>query len=110
FLNREQYGLLLISQISQIIPRIKLGRYFQVYRRYLAIKYHFERPRDVLVLSEIHLDPGNASLNDHCSVLRQIDDAQFKLWTPLIDGGFCEPVLQRDEWDAKACTGLVLLQ
>jgi len=102
--------MLLISQISQVIPDLKLGRDFQIYRRYPAVKYHFERPRDILVLSEIHLDPANANLNDHCSVLTQIDDAEFKLWTPLIDGGFWEPVLHRDQWDAKACTGLVLLQ
>ena len=102
--------MLLISQISQVIPHLKLGRHFQVYKRYPAVKYHFEQPRDILVLSEVHLDPANASLNDHCSVLTQIDDAEFKLWTPLIDGGFCEPRLPRDLWEAKACTGLVLLQ
>ncbi len=109
FLNPNQYGMLLISQISQVIPHLQLGRHFQVYRRYPAIKYHFEQPRDILVLSEVHLDPGNTNPNDHCSVLRQIDDAAFKLWTPLIDGGFLEPVLPRDLWEEKACTGVVLL-
>jgi len=102
--------MLLISQIIEVIPRLKLGHYFQAYRRYPAIKYHFEQSSDILVLSEINLDPGNPSPNDHCSVLTQIGDAEFKLSTPLADGGHWEPVFQRALWDAKECTGLVLLQ
>ena len=55
FSNPNQYGMLLISQLSAVILRLKLGRYFQVYRRYPAVKYHFEQHKNVLVLSEFHL-------------------------------------------------------
>jgi hypothetical protein len=110
FSNPKQCGMLLTSQISAVIPRLKLGRYFQVYRRYAAVKYHFEQHRNVLVLSEFDLFAGPPTLNDHCSVLTGIDDAQFRLWTPLIGEGRAEPPpLPADSWETLACTGVILL-
>jgi hypothetical protein len=106
----NQYGMLLISEISDVIPRLNLGHYFQVYRRFDAVKYHFEDHRDVLVLSEFHLFAGPTTLNDHCSILTGVDDAQFRLWTPLIGGGHAEPSFPANSWDALACTGVVLLE
>jgi hypothetical protein len=108
FLTPGRYGLLLISQLVEIIPALPflgLNGQFQTYRRYCAIEYHRSHERrDVLVLSEIDLNANATRLNDHCSVLKEINHQYFKLWiTPNLERDF-----EVNSWEAKACHGVVL--
>jgi hypothetical protein len=108
FPNRHnQYGMLLTSQIAEVIKSLGLGRYFLTFRRYPAIVSRFgQGQRDILVLSEIDLYGNNE--NDHCSLLKEIDDQHFRLWTPLRGETHDERVLEAKVWDEKACHGVVL--
>jgi len=110
FPNRDsQYGMLLTSQVSDVIKRLGLGRYFLTFRRYPAIVSRFgQGQRDIFVLSEIDLREDENGCVDHCSLLREIDDQRFKLWIPWNDGSSSERNFEARLWDDKACHGLIL--
>ena len=99
---------MLLSQITDVAKELELPRHFNAVRRYDAVCWEFNHEhRDILVLSEIDLD-GQA-LNNHCSLLSDVDEHHFKMWTPLIGETACELDLQANMWDVKACSGIVLL-
>jgi hypothetical protein len=103
----NQYGMLLTSQIAEVIKGLGMGRHFLTFRRYPAIVSRFgQGQRDILVLSEIDLYANNE--NDHCSLLKEIDEQHFRLWTPLSDQRHDEPDFEASVWEAKACHGVVL--
>jgi hypothetical protein len=109
FPNWERYGMLLTSQIAPVARELGLPREFLSFRRYAAIVYRFnDGQRAIFVFSEIDLREGYDGFNDHCSLLREIDDRRFKLWTPWDDGSESERDFEADVWDAKACVGVVL--
>ncbi len=112
YLFREpehQYGMLLTSQIADVIKGLSLGGHFLTFRRYDAIVSRFdEGQRDILVLSEIDLNDNATGLIDHCSLLKGINDHNFRLWTPLIGHTQWERDLEAQVWDEKACHGVVL--
>jgi len=109
FLNWERYGMLLTSQIVEVIKDLRLGRHFLTFRRYPAIVSRFrEGQTDILVFSEIDLRENENGCVDHCSLLREIDDQHFKLWIPWKDGSNSERNLEARLWDDKACQGLIL--
>lgn len=111
FLNPTQYGLLLTSQIVDVIRRLDLGQHFQSFRRYCEIDSLFNNEhRSILVFSEINIiDPTATDLVKHCSLLVAINHRDFRIWTPLNDGSDQELSLNVNLWEAKACHGLVLL-
>jgi hypothetical protein len=103
----NQYGMLLTSQIAEVIEGLHLGRHFLTFRRYPAIVSRFgQGQRDILVLSEINLYGNNE--NEHCSLLKEIDDQHFRLWTPLSGQRYDEPDFKAGAWETKACHGAVL--
>jgi len=63
---------------------------------------------NVLVFSEIDLNPGNTNSFRHCSVLTRIDKTGFCLWIPAQDGTEAEKPFTEADWFAKQCSGLVL--
>jgi len=105
----SQYGMLLTSQIAEVIKRLGLGRYFLTFRRYPAIVSRFDQgQRDILVLSEIDLRENENGCVNHCSLLREIVDQHFRLWIPWNNGSSSEHDFEARFWDDKACHGLIL--
>src|SRR5438105_4150656 len=91
FLNWERYGMLLTSQIAEVTRELGVGRQFLTFRRYPAIVSRFnDGQTGIFVFSEIDLREGHHGCNDHCSLLREIDDHRFKLWIPWQDGSNSE--------------------
>ena len=109
FLNWERYGTLMTAQIADVTRELGLARQFLTFRRYPAIVSRFkDGQRDIFVFSEIDLREGHDGCNDHCSLLREIDDHRFKLWIPLKDGSNSERDFEASFWETKACHGVVL--
>ncbi len=107
----NKYGFLLTSQIAEVTRDLHLGSYFQTYRRYCAVEYHFNHEhRDVLVLSEINLAQDQTNFVEHCSLLREMDHQHFRIWTPYSDGTAAELDLDPSLWEKKACHAVILRQ
>jgi hypothetical protein len=107
FTNPQQPGLLVTSQILNVIRDLSLAQNFIVSRRYEAILWeHNHENKDVLVFSETW---NGVEESKHCCLLSCINATTFTLWNPVDDGGDMETLLRKCAWESFSCHGVVLL-
>lgn len=103
-------GLLGTTDVCDIARKLQIASEVRAVRRYAGVSdwFHTEK-RKILVQSEIDLDHGKTDPKCHCSVLIDIRDTHFEIWTPYADGKDGTEKRLKADWDDKSCFGLVLV-
>jgi len=63
----------------------------------------------ILVASKVNLNEGATDPLGHCSVLDEIGEQAFALWTPSQDGNDYVLTFSKKDWAEKECAGMVLV-
>jgi hypothetical protein len=74
---------------------------------YDAVQVHFEEGCKVIVLSHVSLNGDDTSELNHSSLLNNIDNNGFELWTAFQNGNTAIlPPFDKAKWGDKKCHGL----
>jgi hypothetical protein len=97
------------ASLGPILRQLGLPERSQISDNYSVIEGDFNATqRRILVMSQINLNPGHTDVVKHCSVLTQINEESFSVWTPCQDGKDTDLSLKRNDWEAKKCFGLAI--
>lgn len=105
----EQYGILDDDAVMHIIKELGLGSDFRPEPGYSDVQKEFNaNGRKVVLVSRKDWKPGATNEVVHTSVLTQMNDDGFNLWTPSQCGGAADLRFANGSWDEKEFVGMIL--
>lgn len=105
---QDNYGMIKRDKVASVLADLGF-RCVGLYQEYEIVREKFGAGINVIVLSRISLNKGATNKIDHSSVLEEISNSSFVLWTSS-KSGWCGrlPDFARHDWELKGCSGLCI--